>query len=175
MENENSWTVRKREKKKREREREGKWRGKREGGKRRTRVGEPVEESGGEGTRTRGRPRSCVAQRETFNFVTLGLNYHAETIVPGKIKKGSLRSARRWAPRRRCSPLQDHAQSSWGEERESEERGSWNTERDERTEGRRARKDNDEIPFSSAEPVVALGLTRLRLVEQEKKRGRGKK
>lgn len=33
-------------------------------------------------------------------------------------------------------------------------------------------RDNDEIPFSSAEPVVALGLTRLRLMEQEKEERR---
>lgn len=33
---------------------------------------------------------SCTAQQETFNSVTPGLNYHAETIVSGKIKKGVL-------------------------------------------------------------------------------------
>lgn len=32
-------------------------------------------------------------------------------------------------------------------------------------------KDNDEISFSSAGPVVALGLTRLRLVEKEMQGG----
>lgn len=33
------------------------------------------------------------------------------------------------------------------------------------------KEDNDEIPFSSAGPVVALGLTRLRLMEEEKEGG----
>lgn len=40
------------------------------------------------------------AQQETFNSVTPGLNYHAETIVSGKIKKGVLSAAGR-APHRR--------------------------------------------------------------------------
>lgn len=35
------------------------------------------------------------AQQETFNSVTPGLNYHAETIVSGKIKKGVLSAAGR--------------------------------------------------------------------------------
>lgn len=38
-------------------------------------------------------------------------------------------------------------------------------------ENERDEEDNDEIPFSSAGPVVALGLTRLRLMEKEKKGG----
>lgn len=41
-------------------------------------------------------------------------------------------------------------------------------------ERRKDEKDNDEISFSSAGPVVALGLTRLRLIEDERKGG-GKK
>lgn len=82
---------------------------KREGGERRTLVWR---------TRTReeaGRqcPRSCVAQRETFNSVTPGLNYHAETIVPGKIKKGAL--ARLGGD---VVPSQNHAQSRYRDERE---------------------------------------------------------
>lgn len=72
---------------------------------------------------------------------------------------------RRRAPQRRSSPSRDHAQSSC-----EEERGSWNTERTEEWE--ESERDNDEIPFSSAEPVVALGLTRLRLMEQEKEERR---
>lgn len=58
-------------------------------------------------------PRSCVAQRETFNSVTPGLNYHAETIVPGKIKKGAL--ARLGGD---VVPSQNHAQSRYRDERE---------------------------------------------------------
>lgn len=86
---------------------------------------------------TRGRPRSCVAQRETFNSVTLGLNYHAETIVPGKIKKGALPARRRAPSRRGVPPSQNHAQSP-----HKEERGSWNTMgwRDEGWERERARR-----------------------------------
>lgn len=58
-------------------------------------------------------PRSCVAQRETFNSVTPGLNYHAETIVPEKIKKGAL--ARLGGD---VVPSQNHAQSRYRDERE---------------------------------------------------------
>lgn len=77
---------------------------KREGGKRRTRNRRTGRREEKRGERGGVRPRSCVAQRETFNSVTLGLNYHAETIVPGKIKKGASRSARRRrASRRRSS------------------------------------------------------------------------
>lgn len=57
-------------------------------------------------------------------------------------------------------------------ERESERGKSW--EYDGGDEGPRegkGEKDNDEIPFSSAGPVVALGLTRLRLVENEREGG----
>lgn len=41
-------------------------------------------------------------------------------------------------------------------------------------EPRKGEKDNDEIPFSSAGSVVALGLTRLRVMEDEREGG-GKK
>lgn len=104
MENENAWTARKGKEKKRRRERGkeskkdekrkkgGRGDERREGGKCRIRVGKREEESAAKETRTRGRSRSCVAQRETFNSVTPGLNYHAETIVPGKIKKGAPRA-----------------------------------------------------------------------------------
>lgn len=64
-------------------------------------------------------PRSCVAQRETFNSVTPGLNYHAETIVPGKIKKGAL--ARLGGD---VAPSQNHAQSRY-----RDERGGWRAAR----------------------------------------------
>lgn len=46
----------------------------------------------------------------------------------------------------------DHDMVKWGEPKEGE-------------------KDNDEIPFSSAGPVVALGLTRLRVMEDEREGG----
>lgn len=42
---------------------------------------------------------------------------------------------------------------------------------DGRREKEKDEKDNDEISFSSAGPVVALGLTRLRLVEKEMQGG----
>lgn len=51
--------------------------------------GERNKESGS--LRSKGEPGgwSCAAQQETFNSVTPGLNYHAETIVSGKIKERS--------------------------------------------------------------------------------------
>lgn len=94
--------------------------------------------------------RSCVAQRETFNSVTPGLNYHAETIVLGKIKKGA--PARRRTPRRR-SPV-------------AEQRTIVLRRRERQLKYGRNEKDNDKIPFSFAGPV-ALGLTRLLLVKKE--------
>lgn len=53
-------------------------------------------EKKGKRKRKRKRETSLVvrrAQQETFNSVTPGLNYHAETIVSGKIKKGVLSAA----------------------------------------------------------------------------------
>lgn len=75
------------------------------------------EEERGRGREEAGRqcPRSCVAQRETFNSVTPGLNYHAETIVPGKIKKGA--RARLGGD---VVPSQNHAQSCNRDVRERE-------------------------------------------------------
>lgn len=129
------------ERREKEREKEKK---KREGGERRTLVWRMRRIAGRGGEEGRQCPRSCVAQRETFNSVTPGLNYHAETIVPGKIKKGAL--ARLGGV---VVPSQNHAQSRYRDER---------GERSPVEEGRNE-KDNDEISFSSAGPVVALGLT----------------
>lgn len=55
---------------------------------------------------------SCVAQRETFNSVTSGLNYHAETIVPGKIKKGTQRRLDDGCPGDISSSSRKHVQQS---------------------------------------------------------------
>lgn len=63
-------------------------------------------------------------------------------------------------------PSQNHAQSRYRDKRERSNTVEEEREKDE--------KDNDEISFSSAGPVVALGLTRLRLVEKETQ-GEGKK
>lgn len=157
MENENAWAA---QGKKKKRERESKGEKKREGGKRRTIVGERRAGKRQKGE-TRGRPRSCVAQRETFNSVTPGLNYHAETIVPGKIKKGAppADAVATFLLRRTA---QNRPMKSEREKREEGKLkyGGRGKEKDE--------EDNDKIPFSSAGPVVALGLTRLRLMEKEK-------
>lgn len=86
MENENVWAARGKEKKRERKQRRKTGRRQTSDNSWRTRKEIAGKRQKGE---TRERPRSCVAQRETFNSVTPGLNYHAETIVPGKIKKGA--------------------------------------------------------------------------------------
>lgn len=118
MENENAWTIRKNSREDKEREREREKRGEK---RKRRRTSDTSLENGEKSRRRRGRgagrqcPRSCVAQRETFNSVTPGLNYHAETIVPGKIKKGELSGP---APAATVVPSQNHAQSCYKDEKE---------------------------------------------------------
>lgn len=89
MENENAWTVRGKKKDEEESEKDEEEARNEKAENVGYELGNERRRVAAKETRTTGRSRSCVAQRETFNSVTPGLNYHAETIVPGKIKKGA--------------------------------------------------------------------------------------
>lgn len=108
--------------------------------------------------RSKGEPGgwSCAAQQETFNSVTPGLNYHAETIVSGKIKERSPPGGGRRTAVSSSSSSSFSSQSFFREEQTEMERCTVYTARVEKG-------TTIKSLFRLQAPVVALGLTRLRL------------